>query len=181
MADIRLRQSTAAVISFGPFVDQTDGVTLKTALAGTGANQIDNATTGIMLSKNGGVLAVRSATVTASTYDAMGCYRVTLNATDTATLGKLRVIYANAAVCLPVWVDFEVMTAALYDHTVLGDLGTIDGVTAADWAESMQAVLYGTTAPSGSTVPFRKRDGTTTKVTVTYGSTDGQRTGSTIS
>ena len=49
---------------------------------------LDHASTGIMLAKNGGTLTIRHATVTASTYDAHGCYKVTLDTTDTATLGS---------------------------------------------------------------------------------------------
>jgi len=37
-----LRQSTSVVISFGPFLDKTDGVTLETGLV----SAIDHATTG---------------------------------------------------------------------------------------------------------------------------------------
>src|SRR3990167_4653326 len=77
-----LKQSTQVVVSFGPFLDKTDGVTLETGLV----SALDHATTGIMLSKNGGALAVRNPTVTATTYDAHGCYRVTLDTTDTGTL-----------------------------------------------------------------------------------------------
>ena len=108
-----LRQSTAVVIEFGPFLDKADGLALLSGLA----SAIDHATTGIKLSKNGGTLAVRHAPVTASTYDAHGCYKVTLDTTDTATLGTLRVIYTDPTTCLPVWQDFMVMTANAWDST----------------------------------------------------------------
>lgn len=106
-----LRQSTSAVISFGPFVSPTDGVTLQTGLA----SALDHASTGIMLSKNGGAMAVRHAAVTASSYDAYGDYLVTLDATDTNTPGRLRVQFAAAGSCLPVWADFDVIEEAVYD------------------------------------------------------------------
>src|SRR3990172_1551829 len=106
-----LKQSTAAVISFGPFVDKTDGVTLETGLV----SALDHASTGIFLSKNGGALMIRNATVTASTYDAYGNYIVTLNTTDTNTLGRLRVQFSEAATCLPVWQDFFVLPAAMFN------------------------------------------------------------------
>src|SRR3990172_9184417 len=111
-----LKQSTAAVISFGPFLDKTDGVTLETGLV----SALDHATTGIMVSKNGGALAVRNPTVTATTYDAHGCYRVTLDTPDTGTLGRLRIIYTDAATCLPVWDDFMVLPANVFDSLVSG-------------------------------------------------------------
>jgi hypothetical protein len=108
-----LRQSTAVVIEFGPFLDKADGLALLSGLV----SAIDHATTGIKLSKNGGTLAVRHATVTASSYDAHGCYKVTLDTTDTATLGTLRVIYTDPTTCLPVWQDFMVLTANAWDST----------------------------------------------------------------
>ena len=111
-----LKQSTAVVVNFGPFLSPTDGVTLQTGLV----SAIDHATTGIFLSKNGGALAIRSQAVTASTYDAYGDYRVTLSTTDTNTLGSLRVMFAAAASCLPVWQDFHVLAANIYDSLIGG-------------------------------------------------------------
>lgn len=150
----RLKQSTAVVIQFGPFVDKTDGVTLETGLV----SALDHATTGILLSKNGGTLTIRHATVTASTYDAHGNYKVTLDTTDTNTLGKLRVVYTDAATCLPVWRDFEVVPAMIYDSMVLGsdDLDTnvakiSDDATAADNCE----LMFDGTGYAGGTTRFR--------------------------
>ena len=113
---IWLKQSTAKVVSFGPFVSPTDGVTLQTGLV----SAIDHASTGIMLSKNGGALAVRHASVTASTYDGYGNYLVTLDTTDTGTLGTLRIQFAAAASCLPVWLDCMVLPAMIYDSLIAG-------------------------------------------------------------
>ena len=120
-----LRQSTAVVIQFGVFVDKTDGVTLETGLV----SALDHGTTGILLSKNGGTLTIRHASVTASTYDAHGCYKVTLDTTDTNTVGSLRVIYTDATTCLPVWQDFQVVEEATYD--ALYASGALGPLTAA--------------------------------------------------
>lgn len=111
-----LKQSTSVVISFGPFLDKTDGVTEETGLV----SALDHASTGIKLSKNGGALTIRHATVTATTYDAYGMYRVTLDTTDTNSLGTLRVAFNEAATCLPVWQDFMVLPANIYDSLVGG-------------------------------------------------------------
>lgn len=111
-----LKQSTAVVISFGSFLDKTDGVTEETGLV----SALDHATTGIKLSKNGGALTIRHATVTATTYDAYGMYRVTLDTTDTNTVGTLRMAFNEAATCLPVWQDFMVLPANVYDSLVGG-------------------------------------------------------------
>lgn len=106
-----LKQSTSHVISFGPALDKTNGVDLEIGLV----NAIDHATTGILLSKNGGVLTIRSQAVTASTYDAYGNYRVTLSTTDTNTLGTLRMQFVETATCLPIWQDFMVLSANAWD------------------------------------------------------------------
>lgn len=111
-----IKQSTSVVISFGPFLDKTDGVTEETGLV----SALDHASTGIKLSKNGGAMTIRHATVTATTYDAYGMYRVTLDTTDTNTLGTLRMAFNEAATCLPVWQDFMVLPANIYDSLVGG-------------------------------------------------------------
>ena len=56
-----LKQSTAAVIPFGPCVSPTDGATIGTAVPGISA--LDHATTGIFLIKNGGSGAIRHQSV----------------------------------------------------------------------------------------------------------------------
>src|SRR3990172_2071678 len=106
-----LKQSTSVVISFGPFVDKTDGVTLEVGLV----SALDHGTTGIKLSKNGGALTIRNAAVTATTYDAYGNYLVTLDTTDTNTVGTLRMQFEEAATCLPVWQDIQIVEEAIYD------------------------------------------------------------------
>jgi len=123
-----LKKDTAAVISFGPFLDKTDGVSLE---VGAGIiTSIDHATTGIFLSKNGGAGAIRHQNVTASELDAYGMFRVTLDTTDTNTAGRLRVMMAEAATFLPVWDDFMVLPTNVYDSLMGTDL--LD-VNAAQW------------------------------------------------
>lgn len=113
---IWLRQSTAVVVSFGPAVLFSDGVTLVTNLVGTGANKTEDTSNGITLSKNGGAFAVRHATAGTSTYDSIsGCYRVPLDTTDTGTLGALRMNYVNAAAFCPLFMDMMVVPAAVWD------------------------------------------------------------------
>ncbi len=149
-----LKQSTAVAISFGPFVDPTDGVTLVTGAV----SAIDNGTTGIKLSKNGGALTIRHASVTASSYDAYGNYIVTLDTTDTNTLGTLRVQFAAAATCLVVWQDFSVITANAWDSkygsaTRQADVTKLnaDATAAANIAKTTRAIGRGTVTTGGST------------------------------
>jgi hypothetical protein len=116
-----LRQSTSQVVEFGPFVDVGDGVTLETGLA----TAMDNATTGVRLTKDGAAFADRN-DATAPAYDAMGCYRITLSATDTNTVGILRMIFEEAATCLPHWQDFDVLDANAYDALTGADRLEVD-------------------------------------------------------
>ncbi len=105
-----LKQSTARYILLGPFVDATDGVTEETGLAGSMT---------VYVSKDGAAQAARNS-ATSITYDARGYYRVHLDATDTATLGVLRVLVHDSATHLPVWADFMVVPAMIYDTFVSG-------------------------------------------------------------
>lgn len=118
---IPLKQSTAKAIKFGPLLDATDGVTAESGLV----SALDHATTGVTLAKNHGAFAVRHATVTTSAHDSNGYYNLTLDATDTATLGPLLVAFTNAA-CLPHWQWCEVLTANAYDVRMGTDALQVD-------------------------------------------------------
>lgn len=100
-----LKQSTAATIKLGPFVDDTDG---KTAETGLTISQAD-----IRLSKGGGDIA-QSHNAAGATHDELGYYDVPLDTADTDTLGRLRVIVSESG-ALPVWQDFLVVTANVFD------------------------------------------------------------------
>ena len=114
-----LRQSTQATIMFGPFVDKADGVTLKTDA--TTITDIDHATTGIFLSKAGGTAAIRHQSIAAaSVADAYGMMKVTLDTTDTNTVGMLDALFAKAATYVPVRKSFMVLPQAVYDSLITG-------------------------------------------------------------
>lgn len=100
-----LEQSTAATIKLGAFVNDTDG---KTAETGLTISQAD-----IRLSKNGGDFA-QTNNATGATHDEFGYYDIPLDTTDTGTLGRLRVAVSVSG-ALPVWQDFLVVTANVYD------------------------------------------------------------------
>jgi len=111
-----LKQSTAMDVKIGPFVDATDGVTPETALTIT---QPD-----IRLAKNGGAWAQKNAAQTLS-HEENGWYEVALDATDTNTLGILVVaIYESGA--LPVWREFLVVPANVWDSYLGADLLQVD-------------------------------------------------------
>jgi len=141
-----LKQSTAATVKLGPFIDDSDGKTAETALTIAQAD--------IRLSKNGGDFAQTNNTAGA-THDENGYYDIPLNATDTGTLGRLRVAVSKSG-ALPVWQDFLVVTANVYDTlcstdsldvnvTALAD----DVITAASFDESTAFPLK--SADTGST------------------------------
>ena len=105
-----LKQSTAVDVKVGPFLDDTDGKTAETALTIT---QPD-----IQLAKNGGAFAQKSAAQTLS-HESNGWYEVALSTTDTDTLGIL-ILQIHETGALPVWREFMVLPAAVYDALVSG-------------------------------------------------------------
>ena len=102
-----LKQSTTTYVYLGPFVDDTDGKTAETGLTITA-----------YLSKAGAAAVARNS-ATAITHDRDGYYRVELNATDTNTLGRLRV-FSSTAGALPVWADLVVLSAQVFDSLIAG-------------------------------------------------------------
>lgn len=133
-----LKQSTSATIKLGPFVDDTDA---KTAETGLTISQAD-----IRLSKNGGNIA-QTNDATGATHDELGYYDVPLDATDTNTLGRLRVAVHEGG-ALPVWQDFMVVPANVYDSLVLGtDYLEVDSMAIsgdATAADNLEAAADGT-------------------------------------
>ena len=106
-----LKQSTAADVLIGPFVDDTDGKTAETGLS--------MSATDLYLTKNGAAM-VNVNTVQTPAPDTNGFYDVQLDATDTGTLGRL-VLSAHVSGALPVWREFMVVPANIYDNFVAGD------------------------------------------------------------
>jgi hypothetical protein len=100
-----LKQSTSVDVGIGPFLDESDGKTAETGLTIT---QPD-----VRLKKNNGNWAQKAAAQTLS-HEEAGWYELTLDATDTDTIGHLLVaIHESGA--LPVWREFHVLAANVYD------------------------------------------------------------------
>ena len=117
-----LKQSTATTVVLGPFVDDTDAKTAETALT---ISQAD-----IRLSKNGGTFAQTNNSAGA-THMENGYYSVPLDTTDSNTLGHLRVA-VNESGALPVWADFMVLAANVYD-SLFGNSDKLQ-VDAVEWS-----------------------------------------------
>lgn len=140
-----LKQSTAVDIALGPFVDSVDGVTAKTALT---ISQAD-----VRLKKNGGAWAQKN-NVSTAPHEENGWYEVSLDATDTNTLGIL-VVAVNEAGALPVWARFMVVPANVYESLVTG-------------TEFLETTgLRADFTISGTALTVRKQDGVTTQYTKT--------------
>lgn len=97
-----LKQSTEVTKLIGPFLDNADGVTEETGLA-------DAATE---ISKDG---AAFGAGPVLGTHDSDGWYPIVLTTTHTNTIGDLMVKIHDAATHLPVWAEFHVLAANVYD------------------------------------------------------------------
>jgi hypothetical protein len=145
-----LKQSTAYTFRLGPFVDSTDGFTPETALT--------IAATDVFLSKAGAAFAAKNeATALTGTGDARGYYTCVMNTTDTNTLGALRA-HCYVAGALPVWQDFMVVPANVYESLVSG-------------TEFLETTgLRADFAIVGTTLTVKKTDGSTTQYTKTISS-----------
>ncbi|CAE7345100.1 unnamed protein product, partial [Symbiodinium pilosum] len=145
LADTPLKQSTAVTVKLGPFVDSTNGVTAETSLT---ISQAD-----VRLSKAGGDYAQKNES-SAATHDELGEYDVDLDTTDTATLGPLRVMVQESG-ALPVWRDFVVMPANVYDSLYSTDKLQVDAV---EFSSSSSAADNAETAFTGTITSFDALD-----------------------
>lgn len=100
-----LRQSSSVTVTVGPFLDSTDGVSAETGLTIAQAD--------VRLSKNDGSFAQKSETSSA-THKENGFYSVSLNTTDTGTVGAV-VLGVSKSGAVPVWEYFWVLEEAIYD------------------------------------------------------------------
>lgn len=146
-----LKQSTSVDVPIGPFVDSSDGVTPETGLTITQSD--------IRIKKNGGAWAQKNAAQTL-THEENGYYEVTLDATDTDTLGLLR-LAVNESGALPVWEDFLVLPANVYESLV--------GNT--EWLEVTG--LRPDWSIASTTLTVKKRDDSTNQFTKTLTATPG--------
>lgn len=114
-----LKQSTAATVKVGPFID-TDGA----AVTNLTIQKAD-----VRLSKNGGNMAAASADQGTSdagaTHDELGVYDISLDTTDTGTLGLLRIDIKKSG-ALHCWSEYLVVTANVYDSFCSTDKLEVD-------------------------------------------------------
>ena len=131
-----LKQSTTTNLKLGPFTSVSDGWTPQTGLTPT-----------VRLSKAGGAIANRNS-ATALAHDADGYYTVELNATDTNTLGRLLALAAGTANNLPVFQEYTVLAANVYDSLIGG--GDLLDVSTAQLAGQTVTASGGVTFPAAT-------------------------------
>jgi hypothetical protein len=124
-----LKQSTAATLKIGPFLDDTDGKTAETTLTIAQAD--------VRLSKNGGNIAQKTEATSCThdelgiygcpscTHDELGIYGCPIDVTDTATLGRLQ-LWVHESGALPVWHEYTVLPANVYDSLFSTDKLQVD-------------------------------------------------------
>lgn len=111
-----LRQSTAITLKIGPFLDSEDGITPETALTIIASD--------IYISKDGNEVENKN-DLTSCTHDAVGIYSCPIGTFDTASLGRFQMwIYMTGA--LPVWHEFMIMPANIYDSLYGSDQLHVD-------------------------------------------------------
>jgi hypothetical protein len=139
-----LRQSTAATVLVGPFVDRTDMYTPETGLA---AGTVDE----IGVYKHDATALTDISGTTTFTHRAGGQYTATLSATDTNTLGRLTLYVRDDSVCLPVEEEFFVLDANAYDIWVNGTLNNLTGGFGSASPNNLQGHLVAVMSKAAST------------------------------
>ena len=149
-----LKQSTQYVARIGPFVDATNGVTPETGVTLGAADQAE------LLKETGATVDISGATFAAIT-GVGGWYDLTLTTSHTDTLGRLVVIVQDESVCLPVWKEFLVVPANVFDSLVLK----------VEWLETCS--LKPDWSIASTTLTVKAQNDSTTQFTKTITATPG--------
>jgi len=116
-----LRQNTAVLISLGPFLDKTDGVTLETALTITNerisliAETDDGSAPTLVLDNITGATSGTSNDLNYITGQDNAMMQMELSATDTNRLGRMTLTVTDAANHCPVFKEFTILPQGVYD------------------------------------------------------------------
>ena len=102
-----LKADTAATILIGPFLDKGDGVTPETGITLGAADSAE------IMKHDGTTFADISALT--FTHKAHGMYTMAITTGFVDTEGRLTIFISDESVCLPVWAEFMVVNANVYD------------------------------------------------------------------
>jgi hypothetical protein len=121
-----LRTNTAVIITVGPFYDKTDGVTIETALTITNeritltADTDDGSAPTNILDNVTGATSGTSNDLNYITGNDAGMMQLELSAANTNRLGRMFLSITDAANHVPVFHEFMVLPAMIYDAFVAG-------------------------------------------------------------
>ncbi len=121
-----LKTNTAVIITVGPFYDKTDGVTIETALTITNERITLTADTDagsaptLILDNITGATAATANDLNYITNNDAGLMQLELAAADTNRLGRMFLTITDAANHVPVFHEFMVLPAVVYDAMILG-------------------------------------------------------------
>ncbi len=145
-----LKKNTAVIVSVGPFYDATNGVTIENALTITNeritlvADTDDGSAPTMILDNVTGATSGTDNDLNYITNCDAGMMQLELSAANTNRNGRLLLSITDAANHVPVFHEFTVLDAAVYDSLILGtDKLAVDAqeissdATAADNAELM--------------------------------------------
>ena len=116
-----LRRNTAVIVAVGPFLDKADGVTLETGLTITNeritlvAETDDGSAPTNVLDNVTGATSGTSNDLNYITGNDAGMMQLELAAADTNRLGRMRLVITDAANHCPVFHEYCVLPAAIYD------------------------------------------------------------------
>lgn len=146
-----LRQNTAVIVTVGPFYDKTDGVTIETALTITNEKitltadtDAGSAPTNILDNVTGATSGTANDLNYITGNDA-GMMQMELAAADVNRVGRMMLSITDAANHVPVFHEFFVLPAALFDW--------LTGVTANLPVNAVQFAAQAITAAAGVTLP----------------------------
>lgn len=162
-----LRQSTEVIVPVGTFVDVGDGFTPETGITLGAADEAE------LLKAAGAATVDISGNTFAAVSGCDGTYHLTLTASNTDTVGPMRVVVQDDSVCLPVWQDFFVVEEAIFDMLYASGAQMTESYAADGTAPTLPQAIYlimqrlMSFAISGTTVTVRKIDDSTTAATFT--------------
>lgn len=131
-----LRKNTAVLVTVGPFYDKTDGVTIKTALTISNeritltADTDDGSAPTNILDNVTGATSGTANDLNYITGNDAGMMQLEFSAADTNRLGRMFLSITDAANHVPVFHEFMVVNAALYDAFFATSGGAIPNVAA---------------------------------------------------
>jgi|TARA_R100000501_G_C2610436_1_gene105178 hypothetical protein len=105
-----LLADTAATVTIGPFVDQTDFYTPEVGLTKGGVDEL-------VLYKHDASAVTDISSSTTFTHVAGGMYTVLLSTTDTNTEGRLTLYVRDDSICVPIAKEFMVVQVMDFGNT----------------------------------------------------------------